>query len=155
MSLFSGSIPSVSCHLPLFITCMSHVFMTNSLPISWLYILTACIRVSSSFSYFANSLTSSLYIRWLFFYCVLLSLYPAVRFLSMWISGIMAIMNGNGGRESPGKIPLWIFLSAKLLLSAVNSTLQVFMVFSIEFMTSCGILYILRQFIIQLCMTIS
>ena len=64
-------------------------------------------------------------------------------------------MNSNGDRASPGKIGLWIFASAKLLPPAVNSTLQVFMVFSIKFMTSSDILYILRQFIIQLCGTIS
>ena len=46
------------------------------------YILTACIRVSSSFSFFAKSL-------------YLLSLYLALHFLSMWLSGIIAIMNSN------------------------------------------------------------
>ena len=44
------SIPSVICRLPLFITSMSHFSMPNSIPISWMYILTACIRASSSFS---------------------------------------------------------------------------------------------------------
>ena len=43
-------------------------------------------------------------------------------------------------------IPLWIFASGKLLPPTVNSTLQVFMVFSIKFMTSSDILYILMQF---------
>ena len=79
----------------------------------------------------------------------LLSLYPAVYFLSMWLSGIMPIMNSKGDRASPWKIPLWIFVSAKLLPPAANSTLQVFMVLSINFMTSCDILYILRLSIIQ------
>ena len=60
---------------------------------SWLYILTVCIMVSGSFSFFANSLVSSMYIRWLIFSCNLLSLYPAVHFLSMWLRGIIAIMN--------------------------------------------------------------
>ena len=32
---------------------MAHISMPNSIPISWLYILTACLRVSSSFSFFA------------------------------------------------------------------------------------------------------
>ena len=68
---------------------------------------------------------------------------------------IMAIMNSKGDWASLRKIPLWIFASAKLLPPAVNSTLQVFMVLSIKIMTSCDILYILRQFIIQLCGTIS
>ena len=51
--------------------------------------------------------------------------------------------------------PLWVFASAKLLLPAVNSTLRVFMVFSIMILTSCDILYVMRQFIIQLSGTIS
>ena len=70
-----------------------------------------------------------MYIRWLIFSCDLLSLYPAVHFLSMWISGIMAIMNIRGDSASPWKIPLWIFVSAKLFPPDVNSTLQFFMVF--------------------------
>ena len=87
---------------------------------------------------------------WLIFFCNLLSLYPAVHFLSMWLSGIMAIMNNTGNSASPLKIPLWILVSTKLRPPAVNSTLQVL---SINFITSCDILYILRQFIIRLCGT--
>ena len=70
---------------------------------------------------------------------------------SMWLSGIITIMNSNSDSASPWNIPLWTFASAKLLPSAVNSTSQVFMVFSIKFMISSDILYILRQFIIQVC----
>ena len=77
-------------------------------------------------------------------FCDLLSLYPAVHFLSMWLSGIMAIMNSKSDSAFPWKIPLWIFASTKLLPPAVSSTLQVFMDFSIKFMTSCDILHILR-----------
>ena len=58
---------------------------------------------------------SCMYIRWLIFSCNLLSLYPAGYFLSMWLSGIIAIMNSNGDSASPWKIPLWAFASAKLL----------------------------------------
>ena len=125
--------------------------MPNFIPMSWLYILTACMRVSRYFSCFANSLMPSMYIRWLRFSCYLLSLYPTVHFLSMWLCGIMAIINSNGDSASPWNIPLWIFASAKLLPPAVKSTLPIFMAFSIKFMTSCDILYILRQF----CGTIS
>ena len=78
---------------------------------------------------------SSMYIRWLIFSCDLLSLYPAVHFLSKWFSGIMGITYSKGERASPWKIPLWIFASAKLLPPAVNSTLQVFLVFSRKFIT--------------------
>ena len=38
---------------------------------------------------------SSMYIKWLIFSKDLLSLYPAVHFLSMWLSDIMVIMNCN------------------------------------------------------------
>ena len=68
----------------------------------------------------------------------------------MWLSGIMAIMNSKRDRASPWKIPLWMFPSANLLPPAVNSTLQVFMVLSMKFMTSSDILYILRLFIIYI-----
>ena len=67
-----------------------------------------------------------------------------------WKLGIVTLISA-----SPGNKPLWIFALAKLLSQAVNSTLQVFVFFSVKFMISCDILYILRQFIIQLCGTIS
>ena len=111
--------------------------------------------VSSSFSFFANSLMSSIYIRWLIFSCDLLSLYPAVHFLSICLSDIMAIINNKGESASLWKIALCILLSTKLLPPAVSSTLQVCMIFSMKFMTSCDILYILWQCINQLCGTIS
>ena len=99
--------------------------MPNSIPMSRVYILTVCIRVSSSFSFFAKSLMSSMYVKRLTFSCDLL--YPAVHFLSMWFSGIMAIMNSKGDRASPWKIPLWIFASANLLPPALSSySLRVF-----------------------------
>ena len=41
--------------------------------------------------FLAKSLMSSMFIKWLIFSCDLLSLYPAVHFLRMWLSGIMAI----------------------------------------------------------------
>ena len=86
---------------------------------------------------------SSMYIKWLIFSCDLLSWYPAVHFLSMWFSVIMAIVNSMSNSASPWKIPLWIFVSAKLFPPAVNSTLQFTMFFSMKFMISCDILYIL------------
>ena len=72
----------------------------------------------------------------------------------MWLSSFI-VTSSNGERVSPWNIPLWIFASSKLFRPAVNSSFQVFMVFSIKFMTSSDILYILRQFIIQLCGAIS
>ena len=55
-----SSIPSVRCRFPIFITSMAHFSMPNSIPLSWLYIHTACIRVSNSSSFLANSLMSSI-----------------------------------------------------------------------------------------------
>ena len=49
-----------------------------------------------------------MYIRWLIFSCNFGSLYPSVHFLSMWMSGIIAIINSNGDSASPRNIPLWI-----------------------------------------------
>ena len=84
--------------------------MPNSIPMSWLYFLTVCIRVSGSFSFFANSLMPSMYISWLIFSCDLVSLYPAVHFLSTWLSGIMAIINSNSDSASPWNKSLWTLL---------------------------------------------
>ena len=66
-----------------------------------------------------------MHIKWLLFSCDQLSFYPAVHFLSLWLSGIMAIMNSKGDSASPWKIPLWIFASDKLFRPAVNSIVQV------------------------------
>ena len=131
LSWFGSSNPSVRCRFPLFIMSIAHFSMPNSISMSWPYIQTVCIRVLRSFSFFEISLMSSMWIRWLIFSCYLLILYRAVHFLSVWSSGIMAIMNSNGDSASPWNIPLEIFASAKLLPPTVNSTQQVFMVFLI------------------------
>ena len=94
---------------------------------------------------------SFMYIKWLIFSCDLLSLYPAAHFLRMWLSGLMAITNSNGDCASPWNMRLCIFTSAKLFPPAVNSTLQISMVFLINCMTCSGILYIFRQCSIHLC----
>ena len=120
-----------------------------------LYILTDCIRVSSSFSFLANSLMLSLYIRWLILSCDLWSLYPSVHFLSMWLSDIIDISNSNVDCASPWMIPLWSFTSVKLFPRAVSFTLKFSIWFSINFVTSLGILHILRQSITKLFWTIS
>ena len=150
---FGSSTPSVICHLQLFLTSMVHFSMPNSIPISWLYIFTVCIRVSNPFSFLAKSLMS-IDIKLLIFSCNLLSLYTSMHFLKMWLSAIMAITNSNGDSASPWNMPLWIFASANLFPPAVNSPLLVYMVFSINYTTWSGILYILRQCSIQLWGTI-
>ena len=118
---------------------------------SWLYILTAFTKVSNSFSFLANSSKSFIHIRWLIFSCDSLSLYPPSYFLSMWLSGfITTTTNSNSDSASLWNIHLWIFTSAKLLLTAVNSTLQYSLVLSINFLILSDILYILRHCKIQL-----
>ena len=115
------------------------------MPISWLYILTAWIKVSSSFSFLANCLMLSMYIKWLIFFCDLVSLYTPVHFLGMWLSGIIVITNSNGDSESPWKIPLGIFTSVKLFPLAVSSNLEFTLVFSINVVISMDILHIFSR----------
>ena len=95
-SWVGGSIPFVICRFRFFIISMAHFSIPNSIPISRLYIPTACIIVSNSFSFLINSLMSFMYIRWLTFFCDLISLYPPVHFLSTWLSGMITISNSNG-----------------------------------------------------------
>ena len=71
-----------------------------------------------------------------------------MHFLNIWLKGIIAITNSKSDNTSHWKIPLWIFTSVKLFPPAVISTL--YMVFSINLMTSPDILYILKRSIIQL-----
>ena len=52
LSSFGSSIPSIRCRLSRFIPSMAYFSMPNSIPMSGLYILTACIRVLSSFFHF-------------------------------------------------------------------------------------------------------
>ena len=54
-----------------------------------------------------------MYIKWLIFSCDLLSLYPAVHFLRMWLSGIIVVMH-LPAIYFFGSLPLLIFV---LLLS--------------------------------------
>ena len=93
------------------------------IPMSWLDIPTARIRVSSSFSFLANSFILSMNIRWLIFSSDLVSFYPLVHFLIMWISGIIAIPNYNGVDAFPRKISLWSCTTAKLFSPAFSFTL--------------------------------
>ena len=75
--------------------------------------------------------------------CNLLSLYLAVHFLRMWLSDIMVITNSIGDSTSSWNMSLWIFTSTKLFPPAVNSTLQVSMVFSINWSDFSYILVLL------------
>ena len=72
------------------------------------------------FSFLANSLMSSMYIRRFIFSCDKVKLYLALYFLRMWLSGIITIINSNSDSSSPWNIHLWIFVSAKLFPPAVK-----------------------------------
>ena len=152
----SSSILFVICHFPIFIICMSNFLMPNSISISSLYILTAGIRVSNSFFIFDKQF-DIVHVHWVvnLFLWFMKFIVPLRISLSMWLSGIIAITNSNGATTSPWNIYLWIFTWANVLPPAVNFTLLFFMISSMNFMTSCDILYILRQSIIQFCRTIS
>ena len=60
------------------------------------------------------------------------------------IDGIIAITNNNGDSASPGNMPPW------MLISVFSSSCQFSLVFSINLLTSPGILHILRLCNIQL-----
>ena len=67
-SWFCSSIPSsFAVFRFLFLTWHIFQYFSNSIPISWFYILTACSRVSNSFLFLANDFISSLYISCLIF----------------------------------------------------------------------------------------
>ena len=89
---------------------MAHFFI----PIYWLYILTAYIRVYKSFFFFFFCKHFDV-VTWsgCLFSCNLWSLYLVVHFLSMWLRGIIAITSSNDDSASPWKIPLWIFTKVK------------------------------------------
>ena len=90
------------------------IFLCQIPSLFWLYIFNVFIRVSISFSFFTKSLMSSMFMRWLILSCDLLSFYPHVYFLSIWLSGFIAITITNCDSASPWKTPLWIFTIAKL-----------------------------------------
>ena len=86
----------------------------NSIPIFWLYILIACIRVSNSSSFFANSLCRPYTLSgWFFSWC------PCTfsKYVTEWHH-----RNSNTESLSPWNITLWIFTSIKVFLLAVKST---------------------------------
>ena len=122
--------------------------MLNPILISRLYILRVCKRASNSF-FFANSLTSSIYIRCLIFSYEFEKLYPPVHFIRMRLSGILIIIiTSHGKSASTWKIPHWIFPSGKLFSPVVRSIFQFFMTSEINFMTLSDILFIFIQTII-------
>ena len=73
----------------------------------------------------------------------------------MELSDIIAIINSSSKSESPWKMFLWIFTSARVYPLAVNSIFQFFMVFAMNFMTLSNILYIFGLSIILVRKTIS
>ena len=81
--------------------------------------------------FFAKNFMSTKYIRGLTFSCDLLSLYPPVYFLGMWLSDTIAITNSNCDSASPRNIDLRVFFfaSIQLIPFAANSALQVFRIF--------------------------
>ena len=123
---FGSFLLPVMCRFPLLIVSVVLFSMPNSIPLFWVYILSFCIKVFSSFSFLANTLMSSMYIRWLIFSSDLLCFYPR-----MWLSGIIAIINSNGDSTSSMNIPHWIIASAKFFLQ-LSILLSRFSWFSLE-----------------------
>ena len=74
----------------LFITSMAHFSMPNSVPISWLYIIIVCIRVSNSFSFLANSLMSSMYISgWSFLVIYWVCIQLCIFWECDWVASLL------------------------------------------------------------------
>ena len=66
---FGNSISHVISRFLLFLVSIAHSSISYSIPISSQYILTACFKVSDSFSSLANTLMSTMYVMWLLFTC--------------------------------------------------------------------------------------
>ena len=96
-----------------------------------------------------------MYIWWLISSCDLLSFYPAVHFLNISLSDIIAITNSSGDSASPRNIPLWIFVSAKLPPLCSQFNFPGFHGFLDKIYDFVWYLVHFEQFIIQLCGTIS
>ena len=129
--LFVSFIPSVMCYLPLFIIRMAD-FLSQ---IPSLYADSIFSLPILEFPILFLFLARSLYTRWFFFSCDLLSFYSPGNSLSIWLSGTIAIPYSNSDSAYLWNIPIRVFASAKLFPPTVNSTLQVFMIFWIKFMT--------------------
>ena len=82
-----------------------------------LYILNSFIMVSNSFSFLANSLMSSMYVRWLIFACDFQSFYPVVHFLSMCLRGTILLQIVMVIAHPPGIFVSGTLLSFFLLMS--------------------------------------
>ena len=115
-----SSISSVLYHFLLFIIRMAHFSLPKSILTSWLYITAVCNRVPKSFSFFAKSLMSSMS---LIFSCDLASSYFPVNFLSIWLSGIIAIANSKNDFASPWKIPLLVVVAVVVIFVIFHSFL--------------------------------
>ena len=111
-SWFGSSISSVLCICPLFIFSIAHFSLSNS-------ILPACLRVSNSFSFSANNLMPTMYMRCLIFSRDLWSLYLPVHFQSMWLLQIVMMIAHLSRRSLYGFSPL---LSFFLLMSVRHSS---------------------------------
>ena len=124
--------------------------MPISIPMSWLYILPACI--SFEFVFIFGKQFDVVHVHYMFdLFLRFTKFVSAENFLSIWLNVLIAIINSNGDRASPWNIFLGIFVSAKLFPPAANSTLQVFMFY----FDKVYILHILRQFIIHVSGTIT
>ena len=95
-----------------------------------------------------------MHIRWLIFFFQSVNMYPLTHFQGIGLGGIIVITQSNADSASPRKIALLIFTLAKIFPPTVNSTLQFSIVISVNFMSLSDIFYILKQFVIQFCVTI-
>ena len=111
VSLFCTSIPSVPCYFPFFIFNLAHLCMSNSITMSWLYILSVSNWMAILFPFLANRLMSSLYIR------ILIISFNLINWIYLCI---FWVKNSYGDSASPCNIDLRIFNSAIFLISCCS-----------------------------------
>ena len=135
-SWFGSSIPSVICCFPFSIISIAHYpcqiqslyrHCVSSLPVlGFPNLFRFCRFVFSNFS------------------CDLWNFYLPEHFLSIVLRGIISITNSNCDSASSWEIPVWVFTSAKLFFLQLSIQMFKFSIlFSINFMTSPDILFIL------------
>ena len=86
------------CYLsfPLLIISKPNFPMPNSIPISWVYILTAFIRVFHSFPFWSKRLDVVHVHLEVYFFFRFRNFVPVCTFFSMFLSDIISRTNGNG-----------------------------------------------------------
>ena len=106
LSWFGSSIPSFDSLSPRFIMSIAHFSMSNSIPISWMYVLIVCINLQS-FSFFRYFYIIHVHkvISLFLWFC---KFFAPMFYQSIYLSGIIARTNSSGDSEFSWKVSLYI-----------------------------------------------